>query len=70
MKRIFKVFGIKWDVDSKADLKHLPKEMRVVISSNEVCDIMDEEEIEEYISDFISDETGYCHDGFNYKEIR
>jgi hypothetical protein len=30
-------------------------------------DIIDEDEIEEYISDEISNITGYCHKGFTIK---
>ena len=44
-----------WDVDYKKDLKHLPKE--IIIPEG----MTDEDEI----SDYLSDETGFCHEGFD-----
>lgn len=50
-----KAINIMWDVDSKKDLEYLPKEIEI---PKEIEDDEDE------ISDYISDETGYCHKGF------
>lgn len=51
-----KATNIKWDTDGDMELlKQLPVEM--VISEN----MIDEEEI----SDYLSDETGFCHYGFD-----
>lgn len=49
-----KAINIKWDVDNKKDLNYLPKEMEVPNG------MIDEEEI----SDYITNETGFCHNGF------
>lgn len=49
-----KAINIKWDVDFKEDLEGLPTEIEIPEG------ITDEEEI----SDYISDETGFCHCGF------
>ena len=51
---MLKAINIMWDVDDKKDLKHLPAE--IIIPEG----MTDEEEI----SDYISDETGFCHCGF------
>jgi len=61
--RIFIVTDIDWDTDGEE--VDLPDEMTVNVSEDEE---LEEDEIEEYISDKISDETGFCHFGFNYKE--
>ena len=50
-----RAFNIKWDTDGDMDvLESLPKEM----------DIPEGMEDEEEISDYISDQTGWCHFGF------
>lgn len=68
-KRTFKVNKIKWDVDNKSSLKSLPKTMTVEVTSYDVDDITDEYEVEDFISDYITDETGFCHDGFEMDEV-
>lgn len=50
-----KAINISWDIDSKNELELLPTE--IIIPSN----IEDDEEL---ISDYLSDETGFCHKGF------
>lgn len=50
-----KATNIKWDTDgSKALLKQLPSEIEIPEG------MTDEDEI----SDYLSDKTGFCHDGF------
>lgn len=49
-----KVINIQWDVDTKEELEQLPTEM----------DIPEYLENEEKISDYITNETGFCHKGF------
>lgn len=60
--RLYKVNNINWDTDGE-DVD-LPKTMVVEVDTDIVG--KDEEDIEEYISDYITDETGFCHKGFNY----
>ena len=55
---MLKAINIIWDVDNKKDLKHLPTE--IIIPEG----MTDEDDI----SDYISDETGFCHDGFELVE--
>jgi len=55
------VTGIKWDADDMNDVRDLSSSMTVTIPSN----ITDKEEIEEYISDYLSNETGFTHNGFS-----
>lgn len=52
MKLIAK--NIKWDID-KDYLRDLPKEMEIPVGMRDI----------EEISDYLSDETGYCHEGFD-----
>lgn len=49
-----KAINIEWDVDYEEQLEDLPTEMEIPE------DMTDEEEI----SDWISDEIGFCHNGF------
>lgn len=49
-----KAVKIDWDVDHEEDRELLPTEI----------DIPDGMEDEEEISDYISDVTGFCHNGF------
>lgn len=46
--------NIIWDVDYEEDLENLPTEIDI---PNGMTD-------EEEISDYITDETGFCHCGF------
>lgn len=52
-----KATDIIWDVDFEKDIELLPTEI-------EISDGMDENEIEEYISEV----TGFCHKGFSLTE--
>ena len=55
--------GIQWDTDGE-DVD-LPEEMDVEVPVD-LVDSGDEDAIEEYISDYITDATGFCHNGFSY----
>lgn len=67
---MLKAINIKWDTDGDMEvLNELPTEM---IIPNELEELYkkDKEYTFEEISDWISDETGFCHDGFEVvKEI-
>ena len=65
-EKTFKVFGILWDTDYEP--VDLPEEVNVTISSSEV-DLNDDELVSDFISDWLSDEYGFCHYGFDYKEL-
>jgi hypothetical protein len=56
--------NIIWDTDGEEI--DLPKEINIDIP-NEDFIILDEEEIDEYISDYITGYTGFCHKGFSIK---
>ena len=61
---MFKAINIKWDTDRDMEvLNELPTEM---IIPNELEELYkkDREYALEEISDWLSDETGFCHDGF------
>ena len=49
-----KAINIIWDVDFEEDLEFLPTEIEI---PNGMTD-------EDDISDYITDETGFCHCGF------
>lgn len=53
-----KATNIKWDVDFEEDLEVLPTKI-------EIPDGMTDEE---EISDYISDVTGFCHNGFELED--
>lgn len=60
---IFKVWNIDWDTDG-VDVE-LPSELEVVVPEDSYnCD-----KEEDYISYWLSDKYGFCHNGFMYKEI-
>ena len=61
-----KAINIKWDTDGDEELlKSLPQEIEITEGDiPEDVDRDDEEEITEFVSDYITDETGFCHDGF------
>ena len=55
-----KAIRIEWNIDSTEDLPSLPTEMEIpksITQNNTVIDF-------EVISDYISDVTGFCHNGF------
>lgn len=54
------VYNIKWDTDGK-DIG-IPTTMTINVPAH-----FDEDELENFISDKISDESGFCHYGFEYK---
>jgi len=54
---IYIVTDIDWDTDGE-DID-LPSELEI-----DILDDMDSEDIEDYVSDSISDITGFCHYGF------
>jgi hypothetical protein len=57
----FKVTNIKYDTDGVSAKKlGLPKEMEIEVPD----DVEGYDEIEHFISEEISNRTGYCHEGF------
>ena len=53
--------NILWDTDgNKGVAKKLPKEIKVEIPAS----ITSDEEADAYVSDAITDMTGFCHNGF------
>jgi len=52
---------IDWDTDNEA--VDLPSQLLIPIPEGMEEDI---EEIEDYVSDTISEDTGFCHKGFGY----
>ena len=65
-----KVTSINYDLDDLEDderleaLKSLPQDMEF-----DVSDKMDDDEIEDYVSEQITERTGYCHRGFEFNVL-
>ena len=55
----YRVTNIKWDVDEDADGVSLPTETVVSVPLNE--------DPEDYITDWLSNWTGFCHKGYDFK---
>lgn len=62
----YKAFNINWDVDNDEEIiASLPTELTINVDDS----ITNEEEVSNEISNLISDETGFCHYGFEYKKL-
>lgn len=55
-------YEIKWDVDNLEDIDNLPDE--VLVPESVYIEAEDKEEALDIVSDWLSDEYGYCHYGF------
>ena len=55
--KAYRATHIQWDVDEQEDLEELPDSM-------DIPQGIDEDEI----ADYLSDQTGFCHDGFDLEE--
>lgn len=61
---MLKAINIKWDTDGDKEVfNELPTEMIIPDELEEMCK-KDREYALEEISDWLSDETGFCHAGF------
>lgn len=56
-EKAYRATNIQWDVDEEEDLEELPDSMDIPKG-------MDEDEI----ADYLSNQTGFCHDGFDLVE--
>lgn len=62
-----KFSNVQWDVDEEDFLSEeliLPQNFTAVVPAPE-----DDTELSDYLSDWLSDEYGFCHNGFNYQVI-
>ena len=72
MTMTYTASGIQWDFTdgdldwSVSERPDLPDEIEVDVPS----DIVEQgkDAIEDYISDHITESTGYCHNGFSYRK--
>ncbi len=72
----YRVYNIEYDFDKthgiKCDLSNapsLPKQIMIVVYDKELVDPANKEQLEEYLSNNISDTTGFCHNGFKYNRL-
>lgn len=54
---LYRATHIQWDVDEEEDLEELPDSMDIPKGKDE-----------DEIADYLSDQTGFCHDGFDLEE--
>lgn len=76
MKKDYRRYKV-WNVDFETDGYKLPKEYKnwitVISITNEDFEeyiLNDETNLEMYLSDKVSDITGWLHNGFNYREMK
>lgn len=62
----YRVFNIDWDVDNEEERADLPTEI-IIEDENDLTN--ENYELSDFISDAITDETGFCHCGFNFELI-
>ena len=55
------ISNIKWDTDEEG----LPTS--VILNVEDWASGTDEAQIEDWISDYLSDEYGFCHQGFDFE---
>lgn len=71
------ITDINWDIDDGEEKpSDLKSEMNVLFKINDVVECLEnndsgdykvnDEALSDFLSDYISDTTGFCHDGFNY----
>lgn len=69
MEKLFRAFDIEWDCEDKETLATLPTEVEISITDKDVEDLNDQNEIDLYVEDYLSDTYGFCHYGFQLDEI-
>lgn len=66
MKILVEIPYIDWDVDEKEDLENLPESVNYNFerSDFDCSDSELQDEIEEFVADKLSEDFGFCHNGF------
>lgn len=63
---IIEVSNIQWDTDEEtAKANDLPTELVLVLGDEIEGTCLDEEEIYDRVSEYLSDNYGFCHNGFS-----
>lgn len=62
-------FDIEYDVDVEEDRKELPSMLVFTITSDDVDGDFSDDRISEYLSEAISNKTGFCHKGFEFLSV-
>jgi hypothetical protein len=64
-----KFSNIQWDIDEE----DFPSDEKLVLPQNFTVDIPvpedNDTDLSDYLSDWLSNEYGFCHNGFNYQVI-
>ena len=61
MKKTFNITNIIFDADSPEELEGVSTELTIEVDTSQ---FENDVELEEYISDEISNQTGFCHAGY------
>jgi len=62
------VNGVKWDADDEEDIANLPTTVTLKIDNDKLED-MDEDDIDDFIADELSNEYGFTHDGWGSSKV-
>lgn len=64
----YHITDIQWDVDFEEDLDNLPSECYIDIEENDDTENdYEPDELDIRLGDILSDEYGFCHNGFYYE---
>lgn len=69
MAKKFKITNIIWDQDENDDTK-LPNEFEIDVDIDDIIDFRSPIDISDWVGEAISNKYGYCHKGFDYKEVK
>lgn len=66
MSMKYRIYNILWDTDGDEEVfKILPSEVILWTENLDIDEDADEDEIEEAVLSYLSDEYGFCHFGFS-----
>lgn len=63
MERYFKCYDIKWDTDGEV-IDDLEDCIEVCVPEG-----IEDDELDDFLGDAITDHSGFCHFGFDYHEV-
>ena len=67
----YQITDIQYDVDDPEDLDGLPESLLAEVPADVLArEARSSGEVDEFLSDWISNETGFCHKGFKAAPIK
>lgn len=64
-----KFSNVQWDIDEEDSFYNEELILPQNFTANVPAPEDDDTDLSDYLSDWLSDEYGYCHNGFNYQVI-